>query len=96
MNALLLAIFSNKVLPVIIPPLLGALRKLAHEKIPPRWIPAALAVGGAAIGTLGGTFGVEVPDLTTAAAGAWDGVLIGLASNGVHQLWANTKPAKKD
>lgn len=94
MGELLLSFLTVKLLPVAVPLAIGAVRKNLLAKLPARWIPALLAVGGAAVGAVGTSLGVETPDLSSAAAGAWDGTLLGLASVGVHQLWGKFFPAK--
>jgi hypothetical protein len=94
MGELLLSFLTAKLLPVVVPVAIAAVKKNVLAKLPPRWIPGLLALGGAAVGAVGSTWGVETPDLSMATAAAWDGTLLGLATVGVHQLWGKLFPAK--
>ena len=80
-----------KLLPVLIPPLVAAVRRFVMTKIPGKLVPVILAAGGAAVGVIGREYGVDVPDLGTAGAGAWEGALVSLSAVGVHQLYAQLK-----
>ncbi|RPH75970.1 hypothetical protein EHM76_00380 [bacterium] len=95
MNALLLSLLTTKILPLLVPPLIAASRKFLLAKLPAKYIPIALGLGGAAVGAVGSFFGVETPDLSMAAASAWDGTLIGLASVGIHQVWTRATQKKE-
>jgi len=82
--------FLPAILPIVIPPLVGVVRKQLGDLIPAKYIPMALGLGGALIGGLAGLVGVEAGDLATAGIDAWNGAIIGLASVGVHQLYKKT------
>lgn len=89
LTTLILNILTAKVVPVVFPPIIAALRKYALAKLPPALIPLALTIGGAFVTSTAAVVGADVGgvDLATAGSAAWDGALLGLATTGVHQLW---------
>lgn len=89
LSALVLNILTAKVLPVVVPPIIAAVRKFVVDKVPASLIPLVLTVGGSLVNVVSTYLGVEgMPaDLPMLGSAAWEGALVGLAGVGVHQAW---------
>ncbi len=75
-------------LPLIVPPVVALVREHVTRIVPDRWVPVLLATAGGGVGATASLAGVDAPaDLAAAGEAAWVGVVIGLASVGVHQVW---------
>lgn len=96
MEAFLINLLTSKVLVPAVPPLVGFLRTWVLKNIPPRWIPALLALAGSLVGIGESQMGLPETDLSMAATGAWEGALMGLAATGVHQLWQKFREWKNE
>ncbi len=82
-------------LPLIVPPAVSFIREHVDRLVPDRWVPVLLASAGGGLGATASVIGVDAPaDLASASEAAWIGVVIGLASVGVHQVFRQLK--KKD
>lgn len=91
MNNLLLNLFSAKFLPLIIPPVVAAVKTWSDQHVPSKYTPLLLTVGSSLVGAVYSYFGQTAPDLTTVGADAWTAALTGLASTGIHQLYSKFK-----
>jgi hypothetical protein len=93
-STLVLNVLTAKVLPVVVPFLVAAVRKWVLAKVPPQFIPFLLTLGGSGVGAAAEYLGAteQVPaDLAMLGAGAWEGALVGLAATGVHQGWKQAR-----
>lgn len=95
MSNILVNLLSAKLLPLIIPPLVAAVKTWTDQHVPPKYTPLILTVGSALIGAIYSYFGQAAPDLATMGADAWTAALTGLASTGIHQLYTQLT-AKKE
>lgn len=93
LEALVLKYLSAQVLPPLMVALVAAGRKLIHDKLPPALIPVVLSFGSAAFNAIATWAGVEgVPaDGAMITGAAWEGLLVGAATVGLHQLWKQGK-----
>lgn len=86
----------NTLLPVALPAVASAavafFRANILSKVPSKWLPMVMNVGGAVMGTFGKMYapGVEGITMTGLSQGAVQGLLVALAANGIHQLVKQT------
>jgi hypothetical protein len=103
---IVLKIIVTKFLPVVIPPVVSAVRAFALKRLSPKLIPVFLTVGGALVGVSAELLGVDpaslnVEQLPQLGTAAWEGALVGLAATGLHSgaknalQWYQSLKAKK-
>lgn len=92
LEALVLKYLTAQVLPPLMVALVAAGRKLIQDRLPPTLIPIVLALGSGLFNTIATWLGVEgVPaDGTMLTAAAWEGLLVGAATVGLHQVWTRS------
>lgn len=89
LEALVLKYLTAQVLPPLMVALVAFGRKLIHDKLPPTLIPIVLSLGAGlfnAIATWAGVEGIPA-DGGMITAAAWEGLLVGAATVGLHQVW---------
>lgn len=80
------------ILAAVVPPLVAAVRGFLGEKIPAKWIPVILPIGGGIVAGVASMLGVDASALQTTSAtpDTWStviqGILVGSAAVGVHQI----------
>lgn len=92
-EALVLKYLTAQILPPLMVALVAGARKLIQDKLPPALIPVVLPFGSAifnAVATWAGIQGVPADAAMITTAG-WEGLLVGAATVGLHQLWKQGK-----
>ena len=90
------------ILAAIVPPLFAAVKKYLGEAIPEAWIPVLLPIGGGIVAGLAHLVGVDATLLAEVSRdpAVWEtvvqGVLVGSASVGVHQIKRQRDKAKTE
>lgn len=88
------------ILAAIVPPLFAAVRKFLGEVIPATWIPVLLPVAGGVVAGIAHALGVDAAALQTTSFDPtiWqtvvEGILVGSASVGIHQIKRQRDKAK--
>lgn len=92
-EALVLKYLTAQVLPPLMVALVAGVRKLIADKLPPTLIPIVVSLGAGAFNAIATWAGVDgVPaDATMISVAAWQGLLVGAATVGLHQVWAKGK-----